>query len=145
MANLVLRHEAKLSKIKQMWNLQMVCSKFAMEVNLFFRPVPYLKVWIRHCVTYPLVSHRNHRRSYNPGQNCWDISMQFPVSRHAKSCPKGTISPPPPLPTPGAMLFWPNSSSVHFLCYHKQYCKRGGGNSLLICGGKHFCQGEWKK
>ena len=39
MANLVLRHEAKLSKIKQMWHLQMVCSKSAIEVNLFFRPV----------------------------------------------------------------------------------------------------------
>ena len=39
MANLVLRHEAKLSKIKQMWHLQMVCSKFAIEVNPFFRPV----------------------------------------------------------------------------------------------------------
>ena len=34
-----LRHEAKLSKIKQMWHLQMVCSKFAIEVNPFFRPV----------------------------------------------------------------------------------------------------------
>ena len=32
-----------------------------------------------------------------------------------------------PLPTPGAMLFWPNSSSVHFFCYRKQHCKRGGG------------------
>ena len=39
MANLVLRHEAKLSKIRQMWHLQTVCSKFAIEVNLFFRPV----------------------------------------------------------------------------------------------------------
>ena len=41
MAKLVLRHEAKLSKIKQMWHLQMVCSKFAIEVNPFFRPVLY--------------------------------------------------------------------------------------------------------
>ena len=32
-------HEAKLSKIRQMWHLQMVCSKFAIEVNPFFRPV----------------------------------------------------------------------------------------------------------
>ena len=39
MANLVLRHEANLSKIKQMWHLRMVCSKFAIEVNPFFRPV----------------------------------------------------------------------------------------------------------
>ena len=39
MANLVLRHEANLSKIKQMCHLQMVCSKFAIEVNPFFRPV----------------------------------------------------------------------------------------------------------
>ena len=39
MASLVLRHEAKLSKIKLMWHLQMVCSKFAIEVNPFFRPV----------------------------------------------------------------------------------------------------------
>ena len=30
---------AKLSKIKQMWHLQMICSKFAIEVNPFFRPV----------------------------------------------------------------------------------------------------------
>ena len=33
MANLVLRDEAKFSKIEQMWHLQMVCSKFAIEVN----------------------------------------------------------------------------------------------------------------
>ena len=32
-------HEAKLSKIKQMWHLQMVCSKFAIGVNPVFRPV----------------------------------------------------------------------------------------------------------
>ena len=41
MANLVLRHKAKLSKIKQMWHLHMVCSKFAIEVNPFFRPVAF--------------------------------------------------------------------------------------------------------
>ena len=38
MANLVLRHEANLSKIKQMWHLRMVCSKFAIEVNPLFSP-----------------------------------------------------------------------------------------------------------
>ena len=43
MANLVVRHEAKLSKIKQMWHLQMVCSKFAIGVNPFLRPVLILK------------------------------------------------------------------------------------------------------
>ena len=32
-----------------------------------------------------------------------------------------------PLPTPPAMLFRLSSSSVHFLCYHKQRCNRGGG------------------
>ena len=26
-------------KIEQMWHLQMICSKFAIEVNPFFRPV----------------------------------------------------------------------------------------------------------
>ena len=36
MANLVLRHDANLSKIKQMWHLRMVCSKFAIEVDPFF-------------------------------------------------------------------------------------------------------------
>ena len=40
MAKFVLCHVAKLSKIKQMWHLQMICSKFAIEVNPFFRPVP---------------------------------------------------------------------------------------------------------
>ena len=45
MAKLVLSHVAKLSKIKQMWHLQMICSKFAIEVNPFFRPV---FVWRRH-------------------------------------------------------------------------------------------------
>ena len=39
MAKLLLGHVAKLSKIKQMWHLQMICSKFAIEVNPFFRPV----------------------------------------------------------------------------------------------------------
>ena len=39
MAKLVLCHVAKLSKIKQMWHLQMICFKFAIEVNPFFRPV----------------------------------------------------------------------------------------------------------
>ena len=43
------------------------------------------------------------------------------------------------------MLFQLSSSSVHFLCYRKQHCNRGGGNSLLICDSKHFCQGECKK
>ena len=47
-----------------------------------------------------------------------------------------------PLPTSGAMLFWLHSSSVHFLCYRKQHCNWGGGNGLLICDSKHFCQGE---
>ena len=39
MAKVVLCNVAKLSKIKQMWHLQMICSKFAIEVNPFFRPV----------------------------------------------------------------------------------------------------------
>ena len=39
MAKLVLCHVAKLSKIKKMWHLQMICSKFVIEVNPFFRPV----------------------------------------------------------------------------------------------------------
>ena len=39
MANLMLRHLAKLSKIEQMWHLPMVCSKFSIRVNPFFRPV----------------------------------------------------------------------------------------------------------
>ena len=39
MAKLVLCHVAKLSKIKQMWHLQMICSKFAIGLNPFFRPV----------------------------------------------------------------------------------------------------------
>ena len=29
----------KIEQIKQMWHLQMICSKFAIEVNPFFRPV----------------------------------------------------------------------------------------------------------
>ena len=32
-----------------------------------------------------------------------------------------------PLPSPDAMLFRLSSSSVHFLCYRKQHCNRGGG------------------
>ena len=32
-------------KIKQMWHLQMVCSKFAIEVNPFFRPVAQF-LWV---------------------------------------------------------------------------------------------------
>ena len=43
-----LRHEAKLSKIKQMWHLQMVCSKFAIEVNPFSRPVHHDFWYFRH-------------------------------------------------------------------------------------------------
>ena len=39
MANLMLRHLTKLSKIEQMWHLPMVCSKFSIRVNPFFRPV----------------------------------------------------------------------------------------------------------
>ena len=46
MAKLVLCHVAKLSKIKQMWHLQMICPKFAIEVNPFFRPVFGLKTGI---------------------------------------------------------------------------------------------------
>ena len=63
--------------------------------------------------------------NYNPRQNCWDISMQFSISRHAIFVSKRNKFAP--LPTPVAMLFWPNSSRVHFFCYRKQHCKRGGG------------------
>ena len=50
---LVFTHGANL---RQMWHLQMVCSKFAIEVNPFFRPVYSL----------PLSSHA-HVRDLIPG------------------------------------------------------------------------------
>ena len=74
-------------------------------------------------VKYDVLS--NNRRSSNPGQNCWDISMQFSMSRHATIVPRRNKLAP--LPTPGAMSFRLNSSSMHFLCYHKQLCNGGGG------------------
>ena len=59
---------------------------------------------------------------YNPGQTCWEISMQFSILCHATIMSQRNKFTP--LPTPGAMLFWPYSSSVHFLCYRKQHCNR---------------------
>ena len=55
--------------------------------------------------------------------------MQFSIRAMQPLCPKGTNLPPPPPPlsTPDAMLFWLNSPSVHFFCYRKQHCNRGGG------------------
>ena len=41
-----------------------------------------------------------------------------------------------PLLTPCAMLFWPNSSCVTT----NNIAIGEGGNGLLICGGKPFCQ-----
>ena len=49
--------------------------------------------------------------------------FQFPA--HTTIMSKGNEVAP--LLTPCAMLFWPNSSRVHFLCYHKQHCNRGRG------------------
>ena len=54
----------------------------------------------------------------------FQCSFQFCAMQ--PSCPKGTNCPPP-FSTPGAMLFWLNSPSVHFFCYRKQHCNRGGG------------------
>ena len=78
---------------------------------------------------------------YNLGQNCWDILMQFSISRHATIVSKRSKFAP--LPTPGAMLFWLHSSSAHFLCYCKQHCNRWGGKWSFDCDGKYFyCQGD---
>ena len=63
--------------------------------------------------------------SYNPGQNCWGISMQFSMSHHTTIMSRRNKLAP--LPTPGAMLLQLNSSSMHFLCYRKQHCNGGGG------------------
>ena len=80
---------------------------------------------------------------YNPGQNYWDISMQFSISPHATISLK--LNEVAPLPAPCAMLFWPNSSRVHFLCYRKQHCNREGENSLLIYDGNNFGRtSEWE-
>ena len=71
--------------------------------------------------SYPFTS----ASSYNPGQNFWDISIQFSISRHGTIVSKRNKFAP--LPNPGAMLFRLSSSSVHFLCYRKQHCNRGRG------------------
>ena len=64
------------------------------------------------------------------------FSMQLSISPHATISLK--LNEVAPLHTPCAMLFWPNSSHVLFLCYPKQYYNRGGENSLLICDGNNF-------
>ena len=63
-------------------------------------------------------------QSYNLGQNCADILVQFSISHHATIVSNRNKFAP--LPTSTAMLLWLNSSSVHFLCYSKQHCNRGG-------------------
>ena len=57
----------------------------------------------------------------------FQCSFQFRAMQ--PSCPKGTNSPP--LSSPGAMLFWLNIPSVHFFCYRKQHCNRGGGKTVF--------------
>ena len=63
------------------------------------------------------------------------------ISRHATFVSKRNKFAP--LSTPGAMLFYLNSPSVHFYSHRKQHCNCGG-NSLLICDCEHFCQGKCK-
>ena len=74
-----------------------------------------------------------------PDNSVEAFSMQFSISRHATIVSKRNKFAL--LSTPGAMLF--NSPSVHFFSYRKQHCN-GGGNCLLICDCKHFCQGKCK-
>ena len=71
--------------------------------------------------------------------------MYFLISRHATILSKGNKVDP--LPTLCAMLFWPNSSHVHSCVTANSIAigEGGGGNGLLICDGKHFCQDEGKK
>ena len=74
-----------------------------------------------------------------PDKTVETFQYNFQFRARVPLCPKETNSPP--LPTPGAMLFWLSS----FLCYHKQHCNRGRGYSLFICVSKHFSQGECRK
>ena len=78
-------------------------------------------------------------RASTPDKTVETFQYNFQFRARVPLCPKETNSPP--LPTPGAMLFWLSS----FLCYHKQHCNRGRGYSLFICVSKHFSQGECRK
>ena len=68
------------------------------------------------------------KKSTSPDKGVEGFQCSFQFCAMQPSCPKGTNSPPPPLlSTPGTMLFWLSSRSVHFFCYCKQHCNRGGG------------------
>ena len=59
------------------------------------------------------------------------------------SRPKGTNSPPSP---PLVQCRFGLTAQVCISCVIiNNIAKVEGGNGLLICDGKHFCQGEWKK
>ena len=81
--------------------------------------------------------------SYNPGQNCWDISMQFSISHHAIFVSKRNKFAPLSLLV---QCCFGLTAQVCISCVIVNNIAKGeGGNGLLICDGKHFCQGEWKK
>ena len=58
---------------------------------------------------------------YNPGQNCWDISMQFSILHHATIVSKrNKFVPSPPLVQ--CCFAVTVQVTVHFSCYRKQHC-----------------------
>ena len=94
--------------------------------------------------------------SYNPGQNCWDISMYFSISRHATILSK--LNKVAPLPTSCAMLFWPYSSRVHSCVTvnsiaiaeggngrTQEFLLGGGGRDILVQKGLLFLGRCWRR
>ena len=108
MAKLVLCHVAKLSKIKQMWHLQMICSNFAIEVNPFFRPVKTKQlrartVSVRVTCTLAIAT--------GVFIVCW-----VPISTLL------SVGKPPPLPQRSPLYFWfetlaLSNSAMNFVIY----------------------------
>ena len=92
-------------------------------------------------IDYTLCKDGFSRRSI-PDKTVETFQCNFQCRAMQPLCPEGRNSPPSP--TPGAMLFRLNSSSMHFLCYRKQHCNEEGGKQSFNLR-QFFCQGEWQK
>ena len=81
--------------------------------------------------------------STTPDKTVETFQYNFQFRAMLSSCPKGTNSSPSP---PLVQCCFGSAVQACISCVTANNTAIGeGGNSLLICDSKHFCQGECKK
>ena len=86
---------------------------------------------------------KNVQRSTTPDKTVEIFQYNFQFRAMLSSCPKGTNSSPSP---PLVQCCFGSAVQACISCVTANNIAIGeGGNSLLICDSKHFCQGECKK